>query len=505
MTQPRLARRRRDAVIAAVIAIGVVVTAAVLYLGSDVRATTLDTTPSGLVPTTPDAASTVPSALRQVWQLTTDPRYGAVVTPYGTVATANDHSVSGFDATSGAPLWSYSRSNRELCAIGSGDTAAGALDAWTGVHGVMTLFAKNGYCSQVTLLDPSTGERLYQRTSPNSDPGQLFFGSPYVGWMGDDYLELWRHDLVATIRYGDQPNPVNSTGPHTGCAFSDAAVTADQLATIEHCGSTTNLVLNWPTPSDAPDKDDKGWDANHSDPKATIALDADDAVILAVTADRVAVLVGEASPSVVVYDTSGDEVSRSAADIDAADIAATARAGVTPTVTYQGRRYALVGHTLFALSTVTDTVPAPPPDETAEAGDAGESGGAGDTASDSEQPAGDAGTADSGDGEAPSTVTVETPVLDWSMPDVLGLPAAVAGTVLVPTAAGLVERDSTAGRVGETIPVDRGGYTGRVDATAVGTMVIEVRGSAVVGLAPPESDQPASSPAAPTGTPAPAG
>ena len=35
-----------------------------------------------------------------------------------------------------------------------------------------------------------------------------------------------------------------------------------------------------------------------------------------------------------------------------------------------------------------------------------------------------------------------------------------------------------------TIPVDRGGYTGRVDATAVGLMIIETRGGTVVGLAP---------------------
>lgn len=476
MTQPRSARRRTDVLIAAVIVLGLAVAAAVLYVGSDVRATTLDTAAPESVPTTPADAADVPSVLQQTWTLTTDPRYGAVVTPYGTVATATDHSVDGYDAASGDPLWSYSRSNRQLCALGSGDQTADALDSWTGVHGVMTLFAKNGYCSQVTLLNPSTGDRLYQRTSPNPDPGQLFFGSPYVGWLGSDYLELWRHDLVATIRYGNQPNPVNSSGPHTGCTFSDAAVTADQLATIEHCGSTTNLVLNWPTPSDAPDKDDKGWDANHSEPKATIPLEAEDAAILSVTADRVAVLVGAEEPSMVVYDTTGDEVSRTPVDVDAAAIAATARSGVTPAVTHQGKRYALVGDTLFALSTVTDTVPAPPPDETAEADEPGAA---------DEAPADDTEATTGDDADAPATVTVQTPVLDWSMPGALGLPAAVAGSVLVPTAEGLVVRDTAAGRVGETIPVDRDGYTGRVDATAVGPMIVEVRGATVVGLAPP--------------------
>jgi hypothetical protein len=463
VTLHRRVRRRIDALIAAVIVIGLAVTAAALYLGSDVRATTLETAPTGAVPTTPTAPREAPTAVRQVWQLDADPDYPAVVTPYGTVATADAHTVRGFNVNNGAPLWSYSRSDRQLCAIGSGDTTPDALSSWTGVHGVMTLFAKNGYCSQVTLLNPSTGERLYQRTSPNGDPGQLFFGSPYVGWMGRDYLELWRHDLVATIRYGNQPNPVNSNGPHTGCTFSDAAVTADQLATIEHCGDATNLVLNWPTPSDAPKKGDKGWDANHSTPKATIALDSADAVILSLTSDRAAVLVGGAEPAIVIYDDSGDEVSRNPADIAAADVAAAARAGITPTVTYQGRRFALVSRTLFALSSMTDTVPAPPPDETAAETDSSEA----DTAPSSEPPA---------------TVTVDTPVLDWSMPDALGLPALVGGDVLVPVASGLQARGTASGQAVGTIPVDRDGYAGRVDVRAVGDMLVEVRGATVVGL-----------------------
>ena len=34
-----------------------------------------------------------------------------------------------------------------------------------------------------------------------------------------------------------------------------------------------------------------------------------------------------------------------------------------------------------------------------------------------------------------------------------------------------------------SIPVDRGGYQGRVDAAAVGAMIIETRADLVVGLA----------------------
>lgn len=470
MTLPRRTRRLVDAAVAAAIALVVLVAAVTLWLVSDVRATSSVTASPDESPAVPVPATSVPGAVHQVWQLTTDPHLGAAVSPYGAVITATGHGVIGHDAATGARLWSYTRANRVLCAVTSGDTVADGLSAWTGVHGIMTLFAKNGYCSQVTLLDPSTGARLYQRTSPNQDPGQPFFGAPYVGWLGSDYLELWRHDLVATIRYGNQPNPVNSNGPHLGCTFSDAAVTTDQLATIEHCAGVTHLVMNWPTPSDAP-KNSNGWDANHSTPKATIDLASKDAVIVGITTDRVAVLLDQPSPAVVVYDTSGKQTSRTPVDVPAPDIAATAAAGITPSVTYQTRRYTLVGHALFSFSSETVNVPAPPPTTTT----APQSGG--DVAA-----GGGASTAVGGT-PVPETVTVANPVMDWVTHDAIGLPTRIGSTMLIPTADGLRTRPVTGNTAGALIPVDRHGFTGRVDVAAVGAMLIETRGAAVVALA----------------------
>lgn len=459
MTLPRRTRRLLDAAVAAVIALAVVAVAAALWAGSDARATTLIVTPEHLVPEPPEPATAVPSALVERWRVGTDPRYGALATPYGTVVTTDQHTVRGFDAATGATLWQYGRENLSLCAIGSGDTTAADLAAWTGIHGVMTLFAKNGYCSQVTLLDPATGERLYQRTSPGSDPGALFFGPPYVGWLGADYLELWRHDLVVTIRYGNQPNPVNASGPHTGCTFSDAAVTKEQLATIEHCDGVTNLVLTWPTPGDAPG--DKGWDTNHSQPKATVPLAGDAAVIVGITADRVAVLVADPSPAIVVYDSAGVETSRTPVDITGAEITRTAAAGLTPSIMYDDVRYTLVGSHLIAMSERQISVPAPV-DETAD-------GETTDSANTSASPT-----------MEPATVAVDDPVLDWVAAGALGLPADIDGSILIPVAAGL--QVWVDGAAGDTIPVQRDGYSDRVDVTAVGEVLIEVRGDTVVAL-----------------------
>jgi hypothetical protein len=473
VTLPRRTRRRIDAAVAAAIAIVVAVTAFLVWHGSDFRATADDTAPSSVAPPTPSTPGSLPSSLVQRWEITTDSEYGAVTSVFGTVVTADEHTVTGHDASTGKTIWSYSRSNVPLCGIGSGDTVTTDLDAWPGVHGIVTVYAKNGWCSQVTTLNPNTGERLFQRTSPNQTGGQLFFGSPYAGWMGHDYLELWRHDLLTTIRYGNQPNPVNSNGPHTGCTFTDAAVTDLQLATIEHCTDkpgTAQLVLNWPTPGDAPDGKSKGWDTNHSEPKATIELKSPDALIVGITPDRAAVLVSGPRPALVTYDSSGTQVSRKPVDISAAEIAATADAGITPSVTYNTRRYSLVGHHLLAMSAESVSVVAPTT-ATTTAGNP------------NDQTRSSSGAATSS--AFPQMTTQQSPLLDWIAPDAVGLPTRISDAMLVPTRTGLTARAVSSGTVTRSIPVDRGSFTGRVDVTAIGRMLVEVRGGTVVGLSRP--------------------
>lgn len=470
MTLPRRTRRRIDAAVGAAIAVVLAVTAFLVWRGSDFRATANETAPSSVAPPTPSTPDALPARLVQRWEITTDPEFGAVASVYGSVVTADEHTVTGHDARTGKQIWSYSRSNVPLCGIGSGDTVVTDLDAWPGVHGIVTVYAKNGWCSQVTTLDPNTGERLLQRTSPNQLGGRLFFGSPYAGWLGQDYLELWRHDLLATIRYGNQPNPVNSDGRHTGCTFTDAAVTDLQLATIEHCTdapNTAKLVLNWPTPGDAPDGKSKGWDTNHSQPKATIELHSPDALIVGVTSDRAAVLVSAPRPALVVYDSSGKEVSRKPVDISAAEIAGTADAGITPSVIYNTRRYSLVGHHLLAMSAESVSVVAPTT-ATSTAGNP----------NDQAQSSSGAATSSA----LPQMITEQSPVLDWIAPDAAGLPTRISNAILVPTASGLTARAVSAGTVQRTVPVDRGSYTGRVDVTAIGSMLVEIRGGTVVGL-----------------------
>lgn len=463
MTPTRRRRRQTDLAIGLAIAIIAALVAVILWRTSDAKATSSVTTPSNQVPTTPSEPSAVPAALKQLWSLDTDKTLGAVVSPYGSVVTTDGHTVTGHSLDTAATLWSYGRSNVPLCAVGSSDTSTDGLDTWGAVRGIVTVYAKNGWCSQVTTFNPTTGERIYSRTSPNQEPGTLVFGGPYAAWLGSDLLELWRHDLLRTIQYGNQPNPVNSDGPHTGCTFGDLAIADKQFATIEHCVTQpgiARLVVNYDDPGD--DAKDKGWDAMHSQPRATIDTKSPVAVIVGITPDREAILVTSPTPALVVYDNSGTEISRRPVDIPAAEIAATAKAGVTPSVTIDTRRYSLIGSHLVSVSVASVQAPAPTT-----------------TASGASRPSAP-DTAATTTGPAP-TVTVQSPNLDWIADDVLGLPTRIADTIMAPVAKGLLELRVSDGKAGRTVPVNRGGYTGRVDVTAIGEYVVEVRGGTVAG------------------------
>jgi hypothetical protein len=88
--------------------------------------------------------------------------------------------------------------------------------------------------------------------------------------------------------------------------------------------------------------------------------------------------------------------------------------------------------------------------------------------------------------DVPETVQVKDLAVRWTKQGALGLPAVVADQLLMPVSGGLsvfVAANGNPGIVPTTLPVDRGDYQGRVDAAAVGSMVIETRGGDVVGLA----------------------
>lgn len=482
MTASAARRKRIDRIVAAVIAVTVIVVGGWIYATSDIRATASVVGPDVESPAAP---TVVPASLATAWTLPTDPRLGAVASPYGVVITSDTTTVTGHDAVTGVLRWSYGRSNAPLCAVGSGDTDAPGVDVRGKVRGVMAVSMINGFCSQVMLLDPDTGERHHYRTGPNQYGGSLVFGGPYAGWLGPTLIELWRDDLVRTIQYGDLPNPPKPNAAHLGCTFTDMATADDQFATVEHCpdqGPNARVAINWATPDSAPDKPD-GQDVFKHEPRGEVDTGSPAARIVGITADRVAVLVSAPEPAVVVYDATGAETSRTPVDISAEAIVTADQLGSqggtspTPAVRDGGARYSLIGHQLLAVTSQTIEVPAPAttattPSSIAEAAPP--------------TPGLLAPTTSPVPSAPPETVQVKDLSLSWTKSDALGLPAVVGEQLLIPVDGGLAvfaAANGNPGIVPAAIPVDRGGYTGRVDATAVGSMVIETRSDQVVGLA----------------------
>ncbi|WP_029135209.1 Rv3212 family protein [Nakamurella lactea] len=476
---PYRSRRRRDRIVAAVIAVVAVAVAAVLYLTSDIRATEA-VTADGSEPPTP--MSTVPARLTAAWQQAADPEVGAAASPFGTVVTADQHTVTGRSAETGAVAWTYTRSNRDVCRIGTGDVLGGDVDAADisaadidsedGVRGIMTMYARDGMCQEMATLNPITGALLFTRTAPNRLPGTLIFGHPYAAWVSSDLMEIWRGSLVRTFQYGDQPAPTSANTRHLGCVFSDAAVGQDQFGTVEHCtdkGANARIVLNWTDPN----HQNKDWDSYKTQVRADIDTGSPVARIVGITKDRVAVLVTEPTPAVLIYDADGKLATRTPVSIPAAAIVADT--GITPRVTLDGVQYSFVGGNVISVGreTVQVTVPVT------------SSSGATTTPTSEAGFSNFLGTTGSSSGAAEPTTKTEdrdSLVVNWTMSEAIGLPALVGKDLVVPSPTGLAVATPAEGTVSRSIDVPRTGSPKRVDVVLVGDRLVELRGSEVVSL-----------------------
>jgi hypothetical protein len=112
----------------------------------------------------PNVTPAVPAdAVSLAWR-TSD--HTATGTPWwgGTVVTYDRHSVRGRNGATGAVTWSYTRTNRVVCA---------AMQTF-GL--TVTVFEVNGNCDEVTTLDSQTGARKWERTL--DEVGQPVNGHP---------------------------------------------------------------------------------------------------------------------------------------------------------------------------------------------------------------------------------------------------------------------------------------------------------------------------------------
>lgn len=449
-------RARRDTAIAALIAAVVLAVSMLIYAKSDARATTLQPGPETNAPV---AMTMPPPSLEQIWQLDAGDQFRPVVSPYGTIVTGADHTVTGFDYLTGVERWSYARSNLAICALGSGDTVAQDLTSQSKIRGILTGYSKGDRCSELTLLNPITGERRYQRTGATAADSTLVFGGPYGGMVSNDLVELWRYDLYRTIQYGNQPIPKDPNTQHLGCTFDDIAVGDKQFATIEHCtdsGDNAQLVINYDDPDASAEGKKQNWDVFKFKPRATVDLASRSARLLSVTSEKVAVLVADPAPAVVVYGNPPDP----------APASSSTGGDTTPDTAPSTAAVELSRTELPVAAAVIDQMHATGPVSPVAFGDQVRYTLVGDT-----------------------LVAVGGPDLDvkWSLSAVVGMPAVIGQFLLIPRTDSLAVANLSDGSVTATIPVNRNGYAGRVDVGAAGSVVVETRGSNVFGLRSPDS------------------
>lgn len=432
--------RKRDVLLAALIAVVAVVAGLLMWRASDVRATASETY-SGPVTTLP-RPTVFPPSLAEVWRAPS----GATPEPVTigpVVVTGDGGEVAGRDPLTGEVRWRYAR-DLPLCTVSSAWSVALA------VHRKPDNFLrdddprKQGGCSEVTAFDPDTGKRgrepdpdeprdkpdQGQRNSDAEAGTRLLSDGSYVTTTGDRLLTTWRSDLVQTMEYGQVPAMVNpEKQPRTGCTFGTVAVVTGKIGLIERCPDdpSDRLTVYKSTGEDDAEKPivvasvvvGKGARLIAMSEQCRLSADAPQQQCTAVALPN---------PSrIVVLDEKGTQVRTYPLELAPGDLRADPADHTMVVNRATGAVYWFTGSRTIALST-TDMRPL------------------------------------------------------WTIEDALGPGTAFAGRILVPVPDGLqVLHPATGEHIG-LIRLDRRGYSGVITMSQLGPVVFEQRGDTLVAL-----------------------
>jgi outer membrane protein assembly factor BamB len=318
--------RRRDRVIAALVAVAVVAVALVIGVTSDSAAT--DRTEVAPPPPLPAAPDKVPGSLAEVWSA----RSGATPVPVvagDSVATADGGEVAARDPLTGQIRWHYAR-DLPLCTMN---------ETWGRLNAV---YAKSEGCSEVTQLDPGTGRITAQRNG-NAELGTRLVGDgSHVTTTGKKLLTTWRDDLVQSAEYGQVPALVNAgKQPRTGCTYGTVAAASGKVGVIERCpGDPADRLTVYKA---APEKDDEPSVAFSS------VLAGKRARVIAMSGDLTAVVLPD-QKLLVIYNGDGSQRAAYPLDVPPADLAADPPGGVEATTSTTQNLYWFSGSKVVALS-----------------------------------------------------------------------------------------------------------------------------------------------------------
>jgi outer membrane protein assembly factor BamB len=159
----------------------------------------------------------------------------AIGLPYfdGTVITHDQHTVRGRDARTGAQTWSYTRTDRAVCA---------AIQT----QGVtVAVYRLHGNCDQLTALDSDTGQRKWTRTLDKD--GAEFNGPASYSVLPGNIMFVSATSIYAVATSGDADDGNGGldywTFHHPGCTIHGAVLGAggaliSQTCVHENCGDT---------------------------------------------------------------------------------------------------------------------------------------------------------------------------------------------------------------------------------------------------------------------------
>lgn len=300
-------RTRADVVAAIAIAAVIVVTTGVVWWTSDARATMSQPAASPIPPLI--TAKSVPSSLKQLWTAPS-PKTTAPLVVAASVVTGDGHTVEGRDPVSGSPVWSYARTDLDLCGV-----------SWVYQYAVAVYPDTRG-CGQVSTIDAKTGRRGPARTAYADPEVTLSSDGTAVLSAGDSRLELWRSDMVRMLSYGALDARVKPGTPTTPlCRLVSAAASSSAVSVLEACPNQPDLRLTLLRPADEEDTPELKYV-----PQSGVSVDSG-AQVVAVSDTTTAVYVPTPKPVVNIVDETGATIASTPLDKPAAENATMSRAG----------------------------------------------------------------------------------------------------------------------------------------------------------------------------------
>jgi hypothetical protein len=210
----------------------------------------------------------------------------------GSVVTGDGHTVQGRDPVSGSPVWSYARTNLDLCGV-----------SWVYQYAVAVYPDSRG-CGQVSTIDAKTGRRGPARTAYADPEVRLSSDGTAVLSAGDSRLELWRSDMVRMLSYGSLDAKIKPGTPTSPlCRLVSAAASSTAVSVLESCPKQDDLRLTLLRPADDEDTPELKYVT-----QSGVSVDSN-AQVVAVSDTTTAVYVPTPKPVVNIVDETGATVS----------------------------------------------------------------------------------------------------------------------------------------------------------------------------------------------------